>query len=217
MQHLRYVYLSAAEQKRVFLEIVWGEALLRDALLRARDLRLPQWSIVSGALYNSVWNHLTGKPSGYGIKDIDIFYFDAQDLSYEAEDRHIKQGDIVFAGYALPVEIRNQARVHLWFEKHFGQSYPPLHSSEEGIDRFASKTHAVGVRLEDDDTLTLYAPFGLNDIFSFRVTPNPIIDNRATHHAKGIRAQQNWPEVTVVPWCSLVDMGEEDTSLSTQK
>lgn len=217
MQHLRYVYLSAVEQKRVFLEIVWGEALLRDALLRARDLRLPQWSIVSGALYNSVWNHLTGKPSGYGIKDIDIFYFDAQDLSYEAEDRHIKQGDIVFAGYALPVEIRNQARVHLWFEKHFGQSYPPLHSSEEGIDRFASKTHAVGVRLEDDDTLTLYAPFGLNDIFSFRVTPNPIIDNRATHHAKGIRAQQNWPEVTVVPWCSLVDMGEEDTSLSTQK
>lgn len=217
MQHLRYADLSAAEQKRVFLEIVWGEALLRDALLRARDLRLPQWSIVSGALYNSVWNHLTGKPSGYGIKDIDIFYFDAQDLSYEAEDRHIKQGDIVFSGYALPVEIRNQARVHLWFEKHFGQSYPPLHSSEDGIDRFASKTHAVGVRLEDDDTLTLYAPFGLNDIFSFRVTPNPIIDNRATHHAKGIRAQQNWPEVTVVPWCSLVDMGEEDTSLSTQK
>lgn len=200
MQHLRYADLSAAEQQKIFLEIIWSEPLLRDALLCARDLRLPQWSIVSGALYNSVWNHLTGKPSGYGIKDIDIFYFDAQDLSYEAEDRHIKQGDSVFAGYMLPVEIRNQARVHLWFEQHFGQSYPPLQSSEEGIDRFATKTHAVGVRLEDDDRLVLYAPFGLNDIFSFRVTPNPIIDNRATHHIKGLRAQQNWPEVTVIPW-----------------
>lgn len=213
MQHLRYASLSAAEQQQTFLEIIWGDPLLRDALQRARDLQLPHWSIVSGALYNSVWNHLTGKPSGYGIKDIDIFYFDAQDLSYEAEDVRIKQGDVVFAGYDLPVEIRNQARVHLWFEEHFGQSYPPLQSCEQGIDRFASKTHAVGLRLEENDTLNLYAPFGLNDIFSFRVTPNPIIDNRATHHAKALRAQQNWPEVTIVPWCSL----GEDVSLATQK
>lgn len=203
MQHLRYADLSAAEQQQFFLEIIWGDPLLRDALQRARDLRLPEWSIVSGALYNSVWNHLTGKPSGYGIKDIDIFYFDAQDLSYEAEDIRIKQGDAVFSGYALPVEIRNQARVHLWFEEHFGHGYAPLQSCEQGIDRFASKTHAVGLRLEENDTFNLYAPFGLNDIFSFRVTPNPIIDNRATHHAKALRAQQNWPEVTIIPWCSL--------------
>lgn len=56
--------------------------LVREALLRARDFDLPDWWIVSGALYNTVWNHLTGRPSGYGIKDVDLFYFGDGDLSW---------------------------------------------------------------------------------------------------------------------------------------
>jgi hypothetical protein len=200
MSHLRFSGLSNDAQKQAFLDIIWRDELVREALKRARDLDLAQWRIVSGALYNTVWNSLTGKPSGYGIKDVDLFYFDASDLSYEAEDQAIRRGEKVFASLSRPVEIRNQARVHLWFEKHFGQSYPPLSSSEEGIDRFASKTHAVGVRLMPDDTLDLYAPFGLDDIFSFRITPNRIIDNSRTHMEKAERAAANWPEISVVPW-----------------
>lgn len=200
MSHLRFSGLSDAAQKQAFLDIIWQDELVREALKRARDLALPQWRIVSGALYNTVWNDLTGKPSGYGLKDVDLFYFDASDLSYEAEDRAIQRGHEVFKGLPRQVEIRNQARVHLWFEKHFGQPYPPLSSSEEGIDRFASKTHAVGVRLMHDDTIDLYAPFGLDDIFSFRITPNRVIENSDTHMAKGARAIANWPEVSVVPW-----------------
>ncbi len=200
MSHLRFSGLSDVAQKQTFLDIIWRDELVRDALKRARDLDLLQWRIVSGALYNTVWNSLTKKPSGYGIKDVDLFYFDASDLSYEAEDTAIRRGLEVFKGLARPVEIRNQARVHLWFEKHFGQPYPPLSSAEEGIDRFASKTHAVGVRLMPDDTLDLYAPFGLDDIFSFRITPNRVIDNNRTHMAKGARAIAAWPEVSVVPW-----------------
>lgn len=200
MPHLRYSGLPAEQQQAVFLDIVRNSPLLTDVLNRAQRLNLPDWYIVSGAVYNLVWNVLTGRPEAHGIKDVDLFYYDASDISYEAEDRIIKTGDEVFSGVALPVEIRNQARVHLWFEKHFGQTYTPLQSSEEGIDRFASKTHAVGIRQESNGQLKFYAPYGLNDIFAFRITPNPVIDNRKTHHAKGLRAQQNWPEVTVVPW-----------------
>jgi hypothetical protein len=200
MSHLRFSGLSDFAQRQAFLDIIWRDKLVCEALKRARDLALPQWRVVSGALYNTVWNSLTGKPSGYGIKDVDLFYFDASDLSYEAEDRAIQRGHEVFKGLPRPVEIRNQARVHLWFEKHFGQPYPPLSSSEEGIDRFASKTHAVGVRLMHDGSLDLYAPFGLDDIFSFCITPNRVIDNSQTHMAKAARAIANWPEVRVVPW-----------------
>ena len=66
--------------------------------------------------------------------------------------------------------------------------------------RYASKTHSVAVRLEADDTLTILAPFGLDDIFSFRVVPNPALMNRPAHDAKGARAKAQWPEITVVPW-----------------
>jgi hypothetical protein len=44
------------------------------------------------------------------------------------------------------------------------------------------------------------APFGLDDIFSFRITPNRVMDNQQTHETKGARARENWPEISVVPW-----------------
>lgn len=68
------------------------------------------------------------------------------------------------------------------------------------LGRYASKTHAVGVRLEPDDDVSIVAPFGLDDLFSFRITPNPALANRKAHEAKAARAQSIWPEVTVLPW-----------------
>ncbi|WP_346772376.1 nucleotidyltransferase family protein [Chelativorans sp. AA-79] len=173
---------------------------MREALIRARDFDLPDWWVVSGALYNTVWNHLTGRTSGYGIKDVDLFYFDDADLSWEAEDAVIRRGHEIFRDIPKPVEIRNQSRVHLWFEGRFGQKREPLRSSRESIEQFASRTHAVGVRLNGTGDLDLFAPYGLEDIFAFRVAPNHILDNRATHEMKAARAKATWPELTVVPW-----------------
>jgi hypothetical protein len=131
MDHLRYAGLPFERQRQVFLEIIMADQIVREALARARALGLPDWFVVSGALYNSIWNSLTGKPSGYGIKDIDLFYFDAADLSYEAEDAVIAATAPAFAGLPVPVEIRNQARVHLWFHAKFGRDCPRYTSCEQ--------------------------------------------------------------------------------------
>ena len=198
--HLRHAGRPAEEQAEALRQIVRGSPLLLTVLERARDMRLRDWRIVSGAIYNTVWNVLTSKPPNTGIKDVDLFYWDDSDLSYAAEDAVIQRGAELFADLPVPVEIRNQARVHLWYEAHFGTPYAPLKSSAEGVDRFASKTHAVSVRLEDDGALSLYAPFGLDDLFAFRITPNRLLDNRNTHETKGARAMAIWPEITVEPW-----------------
>ncbi|MDG4853316.1 MULTISPECIES: nucleotidyltransferase family protein [unclassified Mesorhizobium] len=200
MHHLRYSGLPFEEQRAAFLEIVAADPLLAKTLARVRELALPDWLVVLGALYNSIWNHLTGKPPGYGIKDVDLFYFDDVDLSYEAEDAVIRRAAQHFEGLTLPVEVRNQARVHLWYPAKFGQACPRYTSASESVGYFASKTHAVGVRFDADEALELVAPFGLDDIFSFRITPNRALDNQRTHEAKGRRARENWPEISVVPW-----------------
>lgn len=180
--------------------MIRGEPVLMQALALARPLALPDCWLVSGAIYNSVWNLLTGRPPMRGVKDIDLFYFDASDLSYEAEDAVIRRAAPIFAPLPVPVEIRNQARVHLWYEEHFGQPYAPLRSSCEAIDRFASTTHSVGVQLDADDRLLIYAPYGLDEMFSFRLTPNRGQDNRRTHETKAARALTLWPELQVEPW-----------------
>jgi uncharacterized protein len=194
--HLRFEGLSEAVQHAALCDIVRASDVLMRTLQIARNWGLPDWWLVSGAIYNQVWNHLTDREQMYGVKDIDLFYFDP-DTSWDAEDRIIRRAENLFSG-PPPVEVRNQARVHLWYQDHFGFPYPPLTQSHEAIDRFACRTHCVGIRLKDD--LQVYAPYGLDDIFSFRVTPNPILNNRNTHEAKAARQVLLWPELTVVPW-----------------
>lgn len=181
------------------------EAILRAApsLMRvmetARDLALPGWLIVSGAVYQRVFNHLTGRDPDYGIKDYDLAYFDASDISYEAEDVVIRR---VAAAFEPPlreqVEVRNQARVHLWFEGKFGEPYAPLSSSAEALERFVSPANAVGARLEADGRMVIVAPFGLQDLFAMRLRPNPI--RKTGGFAQTVAGMKSrWPELSVEP------------------
>jgi hypothetical protein len=199
-EHLQFAGAGPERQREALKEIVRGQPMLMAALDGLRGMALPDAWMVSGAIYNSVWNQLTGRPALTGIKDIDLIYFDDSDLSYEAEDRVIKAAETVFASLPLPVEVRNQARVHLWFPQKFGIAVPPLTHSTAALLRYASRTHAVAMRLEADGTMSIEAPFGLDDMFAFRITPNAALDNRKAHDAKGARARTVWPEITVVPW-----------------
>jgi len=194
----RYVDRSADEQRQIFEDIVRASPIVMRALERARELAAPDWRLVSGALYQTVWNALTNRPDGYGLKDLDIAYFDDSDLSWDAEDVVIKRADVVFAGGAVPVEVRNQARVHLWFEERFGDPYAPLGSTDECLERYTTIAHAVGVRLEADGALDVAAPFGLDDIFALRVQPNPKCVTSGNYAEKAARAKATWPEVEEV-------------------
>ena len=150
-----------------------SEPLMR-VLTTIRELDPPDWLVFSGAIYQRVLNELTGRPLDYGIRDYDVGYFDP-DISWDAEDRVIRR---VAAAFEPPlrqmVEVRNQARVHVWFEGKFGETYAPLSRTAEALERFVSATFAVGVRLEHDDCLKVVAPFGLDDLFALRMRPNPI-------------------------------------------
>jgi hypothetical protein len=174
-----------------------GPSLMR-VLETARDLQLPDWLIFSGAVYQRVLNHLTGRDLDYGIKDYDLGYFDPSDISYEAEDAVIRRAAAAFEPPLRDlVEVRNQARVHLWFEGKFGEPYAPLTCTAEALDRFTSATFSVGVRLEPDERLTIVAPFGLEDLFALRLTPNPIRQTNGFERTAA-SATARWPELTVI-------------------
>jgi len=181
------------------IDIVRADTGLMHVLTTVRGLDLPDWRLVSGAVYQAVWNAATGRPAGYGIKDYDLAYFDASDLSYEAEDAVIKHVAAAFdEPFRSQVEVRNQARVHLWFETRFGEAYAPLGSTDQALERFVAPTFAVGVRLEADDAISVAAPFGLEDVFAMTIRPNPTRPlargwTRTIENARG-----RWPELTVV-------------------
>ena len=183
-----------------FAAVILSDPDLMALLAAVRSLRLPQWRLVAGCLYQTVWNVLTGRTPGTGIKDYDLIYFDASDVSWEAEDNVVHRVAAATCGCVGPVETRNQARVHLWFEQRFGVPYPKLSSADEALRYYASIVHAIGVRLEDDDRLEVAAPFGFDDLFAMLIRPNYALDNATSHTSKARRARAIWPEVTVMPW-----------------
>lgn len=178
--------------------VVRAAPSLMQVLTTARELALPDWLVFSGAVYQRVLNHATGRDPDYGIRDYDLGYFDPADTSYEAEDVVIRRvADAFESPLKEMVEVRNQARVHLWFEGKFGEPYPPLACTAEALTRFVSPLFAVGVRLEPDDRLHIEAPFGLSDLFALTLRPNP---HRQTNGfaRTAASARARWPELSVI-------------------
>jgi hypothetical protein len=137
-------------------EIIRAEPWMMQQLAIARDLHLPDWFIGAGAVRDLVWDVRYG--SGFEpekVADIDLVYFDPADLSHETE---------VAIEARLPDhwDVKNQARVHLWFPAKFGMDVEPLTSSENGISTWPEHATCVGIRLEDDDSLIIAAPHGLD-------------------------------------------------------
>ena len=180
------------------VEIVRADADLMHVLTTVRGLGLPDWRVFSGAVYQSVWNALTGRPAGYGRKDFDLGYFDP-DTSWDAEDVVIKRVATAFEEpFRTDVEVRNQARVHLWFMDRFGEDYEPLPDTDAALARFVAPAFGVGVRMEGDGTISVAAPFGLEDTFAMTLRPNPHRPLAKGWDKVVAGARDRWPELTVI-------------------
>ena len=145
-----------------FEAIIRADPDLMYLLNRLRALALPQWRLVAGCLYQTVWNVLTDRPRGTGIKDYDLVYYDGGDLSWEAEDTVIRRVAAATRDCVGPVEVRNQARVHLWFAKRFGCAYPQLGSADQSLRYYASQAALRG------DKSKAVQPLGFRPLMSKR-------------------------------------------------
>jgi hypothetical protein len=192
--------LPIDEQVAHFRAMLSHNHTLTEVLTWAAAMGLPGWYLTAGCLYQTVWNVVTGQPPEAGILDYDLAYFDGSDLSWDAEDVVIQAGNKVFARLPAPVQIRNQARVHLWYEQKFGIPCPPHDSSEAAIDTFEATTACLGVRLQPDGRWRIYAPHGLADVFNLVVRPNPVLAPAEVYAVKTARWCRQWPGLTVLPW-----------------
>ena len=175
-----------------FREISLRNPVNQTILDRLPTLNLPDAWLVSGCLFQTVWNVLTERPLEHGIKDYDVFYFDP-DTSWEAEDLVISRGQALFSDLGVQIEFRNQARVHLWYGEKHGRPYPPLMSSCEGIDRFLATANMVGINPEG----AVYAP-GLTDMAALHIRPNRTANFRKDRYdEKNARYRTCWPELII--------------------
>lgn len=152
-----------------------------EVLARLPRLGLSQSFLTAGCLFQTLWNQTAGRSPEVGIRDYDVFYFDDTDLSWAAEDQAIRQARMLFADLGIVVELRNQARVHRWYERRFGSPCQPLASPCEAIDRFLVACCCIGIEAA---TGKLYVSGDLAELQAGLLRRNPRTPQPALFRAK---------------------------------
>ena len=78
------------------LQILRKNKSVQLILKRAKELNMPNWYLGAGGIAQTVWNVKHGFDPENGIKDYDLVYYDADNISYEAEDVFIQKGKELF-------------------------------------------------------------------------------------------------------------------------
>jgi hypothetical protein len=157
-----------------------------------RALGLPDWCIAAGFVRNRVWDHLHGISPPRPPADIDVLYYNKADLSKAPEQAFEARLNALLPA---PWQVRNQARMHL------PKGLPQHASTSDSMTYWLETVTAVGVRLEDDDTLTVVAPLGTDDLLGLCCRPTAFGHTRRGEYDARIAAKrwrELWPRVRFV-------------------
>ncbi|WP_412555408.1 nucleotidyltransferase family protein [Shimia sp. MIT1388] len=169
------------------------------------ELALPDCWIVAGCLAQTVWNTKFGYPLRRGLSDIDLVYFDPEDLTESTEQSRAKRVGDMFHDLGVWIDTKNEARVHLWYEAKFGYAIAPYTSVVDAIESFPTTATSVGIRPADGGA-EIVCPFGLDDLFAGIVHPNKRQITRGIYSSKVQKWLVHWPRLQVVPWEDAEDV-----------
>ena len=159
-----------------------------------RNLGLKDSWLAAGSVRNFIWNLLSDKSSFDCETDVDVIFFDP-DISYEATLSLEKKLREDFPQYQW--ELKNQVYMH----QHSSHT-APYTSSRDAMSKYPERCTAVGLHLNEESTLELFAPYGLEDILNFQVRPTPhFLGNEDRMELYQIRlSKKNWQE----KWKNLI-------------
>jgi hypothetical protein len=179
--------------------LILASPILAPIVRQWDAIALPDCWLVAGALAQTVWNNAFDLKPDYGMKDIDLVYFDGSDLSEAAEAEHEARIRHMFSRRGITIDVKNEARVHLWYSRKFGGEISPYTSTRHAITTFPSTATAIGVQ-PAGSALSISAPFGLGDLFDTLVRPNKVQITPAIYAAKVTRWRAFWPRLRIVDW-----------------
>lgn len=133
-----------------------------------------------------------------GVKDVDVVFFDPHDLSPTRDE----QAEAALRAHRPDVrwDVKNQAAVHLWYERRFGLPAEPLTSSADGVATWPETATAVAARLGWDDEVEIVAPCGVDDLLDgvCRWNPRRVTKQQYRERVRDKRFAQRWPRVRVL-------------------
>jgi hypothetical protein len=95
----------------------------------------------------------------------------------------------------IPWEIVNEYYAHTW------NNLPAYGSTRDAISQWPETVTAIGVYIDEHDTLQLFAPYGIDDLVNFIVRPSPQFDGGIKRVRERVEQKgwiKKWPQIVVV-------------------
>jgi len=161
---------------------------IRAILEIIRSLELKDSWLAAGCLRNFIWNMLLERPGFDSETDVDVIFFDPSYAEAETIELEAKLKED-WPRYRW--ELRNQAYMH----RH-SPGTAPYKNACEAMSKYPERCTAIGLRLHADATLELFAPYGLEDILNFQISPTPhFLENEDRMKLYQERlSKKNWQE-----------------------
>ena len=172
--------------------ILMSDAWSMEVLEIVRTMALPDWAIGAGFVRSLVWDSLAALKARTPLPDIDVLFFDAENVARQQEMEI--ENRLRGVRNDLPWSVRNQARMH----SRNGDA--PYKDTHDAIGHWLETPTAVGARLETDGSLKILAPLGLEDLFGLKVSPTASGVGRIDQYRsrmKNKRWADKWPGLQV--------------------
>jgi uncharacterized protein len=179
------------------VRVVRGTAWLCRVLEVVRKSAPAGAYVAAGAVRDTVWNFLTGRPSLAPVADVDVVYWsdgESEDAAREHEAR------LRALAPEFDWEVTNQATVHLWHWRTQGSLRVPHGTVADGLASWPETATAVGIRLALDGDIQVLAPLGLDDLFALRLRHNAARTAVEVFWQRVEAKQwaQRWPELQII-------------------
>ena len=173
-----------------------------------RELQLPDCWVAAGFVRSCVWDYMHRRSPSPLPCDVDVILYDTLRASPE------RDADLELTLRArdntLDWSVKNQARMH---ERNLDR---PYFSASDAMRYWPDTATAVGVRLNERDSVEVAAPYGLEDLFALVVRPTErfVTEKNAIYadriHTKNWLAL--WPALKIEAFGTSVPVALDDQS-----
>lgn len=184
-------------QQNELLEILCKSHLFKELFGLWSKIPVENCYVAGGCVTQTVWNALSGRACDYGIRDIDIIYYD-KTISKEIETANSMKIAMLLNKLKTDIDVQNEATVHSWYSQKFGYEISPYQDIEDALCTWLP-AFAIGVQ-KLETGFSICAPFGLDDLFDRIVRPNKRQINQMIYINMIERLKADWPEITVLDW-----------------
>ena len=173
------------------VEVISKDKWMMNVIRHAATLDLPDWWVCAGFIRAKVWDELHGFSKKTKLPDVDVIYFDSNNLDEQSEkffENELNQLDST-----IPWSVKNQARMHKL------NKVEPYTSSLDGMSKFPETCTAIGIKIDEKGKLQLCAPYGVEDLIKMKIRPTPFFEESQIYHdrIKQKKWSMTWGEITV--------------------